>query len=534
MANKFDELLTQVGTGKWNILYFVTAGYWFFLIPPQAFSGVYLAPLMNHTCVPPDFDDPVEVASDSCSYSVNISATGEVIESPCTEFEYDTSVYENTLTSEFNLVCDRTHLRATYQSIYMSATIFSSVIGGYIADRFGRRNVIVVLQLTYASLSFAMSFLQNFDAILVFRFIMGSVGIPTIYILSLEVCEVKYRAMVGILTGLPWAFGTVAFGGIAYLIRDWRWLQISVTVPFLVAVPLILLLDESPRWLIVRGHYDRAIKILQKAARWNKKELPSTDKLQKLMIDIREELNQSEQTVFKEKGNRRWTSLTMPRIFSTPTIRITILIFSINLFISSLIFCGLSLSGSNYSADPFLYIAIGGLMEIPGYSITAPIIDRWGRKWPMIIGYTISGVVILLLVCIPDNIPWLVMTLAMLGKLSNSGAFMIIYMYMSEVLPTEVRLQGVGITTMTCQVGATIAPYVTDFLGPIVPWAPSVIFGASSLVAALAILPLPETLGKPLPDTIHDMAKITLMGSCRRKKIDTKLEEEETLNAEKV
>lgn len=37
---------------------------------------------------------------------------------------------------QFNLVCERGYLRATYQSIYMSATIFSSVAGGYIADRY--------------------------------------------------------------------------------------------------------------------------------------------------------------------------------------------------------------------------------------------------------------------------------------------------------------------------------------------------------------------------------------------------------------
>lgn len=64
----------------------------------------------------------------------------------------------------------------------------------------------------------------------------------------------------------------------------------------------------------------------------------------------------------------------------------------------------------------------------------------------------------------PPDIQWLVMTLAMLGKLCNSGAFMIIFVYMSEVLPTEVRLQGVGATIMTCQLGATIAPYITDYV----------------------------------------------------------------------
>ncbi|XP_047493109.1 organic cation transporter protein-like isoform X1 [Penaeus chinensis] len=530
MGNKFDELLTQVGTGWWNMIYFITTCYWYLLIPPQVLSGVYLTPLVNHTCLPPPLDDPVEISSDSCSYLVNNSFSGEVEEFPCNEWEYDTSVYINTLTKEFNLVCERGYLRATYQSIYMSATIFSSMVGGYIADRYGRKFVVLVTQLIYAVLGFSISFANNFSLILALRFIMGCVGLPTIYILSLEVCEVKYRSVVGILTGLPWAIGTMAWGGVASQVRDWRWLQLYVTLPFVLIIPLLFLMDESPRWLIVRGQCDRAREILQKAARWNKTQLPSEEALKKLMLDIKEELVEPEKPVLKEKQNRRWTFLKTPALCRTRPMRIITFIFSLNLFISALVFCGLSLSGANYSADPFIYIVLGGLMEVPGYSLTAPLINRVGRKWPTIWGYVLSGIAILLLVFIPDNIQWLVMTLAMLGKLCNSGAFMIIFVYMSEVLPTEVRLQGVGATIMTCQLGATIAPYITDFVGPLVPWAPSVIFGVSSLVAGVAMLPLHETLDAPMPDTINDVPNISLKPRLSRRKRDVVVDEEEKLN----
>lgn len=84
-------------------------------------------------------------------------------------------------------------------------------------------------------------------------------------------------------------------------------------------------------------------------------------------------------------------------------LRIITLIFSLNLFISALVFCGLNLSGANYSADPFVYTMLGGLMEVPGYSLTAPLINRVGRKWPTIWGYLISGVTIFLLAFIPSG-----------------------------------------------------------------------------------------------------------------------------------
>lgn len=50
------------------------------------------------------------------------------------------------------------------------------------------------------------------------------------------------------------------------------------------------LMDESPRWLIVRGFHDQAMQVLRKAARWNRISLPPEDDLRALMNDIQEEV----------------------------------------------------------------------------------------------------------------------------------------------------------------------------------------------------------------------------------------------------
>lgn len=516
MASEFDELLTRLGTGRWNFLYFIATSYWYFLIPPQTFSGVYLAPSVNVTCRPEDLDSVLRVAEDSCSYFVNKSSVG-VVEVPCTEWAYDDSIYSSTLTSDFGLVCSEAYHRATYQSIYTFATIFSSIHAGYLADRFGRKPVVLVTQVIYAATGIAMCFANSFPLILALRFVMGCVGLPTIYILTMEVCEIKYRSVVGILTGLPWAFGTMAWGGVAYLIRDWRWLMLSVSLPTLLVLPLLFLMDESPRWLIVKGHHDWAIKVLQRAARWNGVSLPPAEELRKTVMSIQEETENETRNKAKEKQRTLWSFLKVPTLCSTRPIRVNSVIFSLNLFISALVFGGLNLSGANYSADPFAYTVLGGLMEVPGYSLTAPLINRVGRKWPTILGYFFSGAAIFLLVFVPSDMTWLVMTLAMLGKMCISGAFMIIIVYMSEAFPTEVRLQGVGATVMACHVGATVAPFVTDYLGPLIPWAPSVIFCVSSAVAGLALLPLPETLGAPMPDTVQEMPDVGRCGAFGRR-----------------
>lgn len=50
------------------------------------------------------------------------------------------------------------------------------------------------------------------------------------------------------------------------------------------------LMDESPRWLAVRGQHQRALSILKRAARWNKVTLPPDDELIAILKSGRDEV----------------------------------------------------------------------------------------------------------------------------------------------------------------------------------------------------------------------------------------------------
>ena len=62
---------------------------------------------------------------------------------------------------------------------------------------------------------------------------------------------------------------------------------------------------------------------------------------------------------------------------------------------SAVIYYGMSLNGVNYTDDPFLYIFLGGLMEIPAYTLVIPLINSFGRRVPTSMGYLLCGVFIL-------------------------------------------------------------------------------------------------------------------------------------------
>ncbi|KAK3886465.1 hypothetical protein Pcinc_009336 [Petrolisthes cinctipes] len=508
------------------------------MVPPQFLSGVYLTPAVNYTCRLPDNQTHhAVVAEDSCSYIItNSSDDGPGLEELCTEWDFDTSVFSSTLTSEFSLVCERGYLRATYQSMYMLGTLFCPVIGGYLADRFGRYVVVMVTQVVMLFTSLTVVFLNSFTAILAVRFIAGSSNMLTLYILALEVCEPKHRAAVGILTGLPWALGTMAWAGAAFAIRDWRYLQLAVSLPILLIFPPLYFMDESPRWLIVRGRHDRALTVLQKAARWNKATLPPNSEMRTLMIDIQAE---STENTSKTKDNnlvevkkKKCRAVPVPNLLKNRAIATITTLLCLDYFVVSLVFDGLNMSGDNYSADPFLYLVLSGLVEVPGYSLTAPLIDRCGRKIPTAVCYLLCGVVILALAFIPPGMSWLVMVMVLFGKLCITGAFQIITVYSSELFPTEVRLQGIGISSVFSQLGSTILPYITSVLGEKVPWLPSVIFGCLSVIAAATTMILRETKGVPLPDTISDLTTPSHQTSIRTTDNDVKAALEMTMDTE--
>ncbi|CAL4250050.1 unnamed protein product, partial [Meganyctiphanes norvegica] len=146
--------------------------------------------------------------------------------------------------------------------------------------------------------------------------------------------------------------------------------------------------------------------------------------------------------------------------------------------------------------------------EAPAYSISAPIISRFGRRAPVASGFLISGIALLSLPFIPPGISWLVMLLALVGKLCISASYQMAYVYVTELMPTVVRQQGVGYLGLGARIGSFISPFIIEALVTYVSWGPSVVFGVGSLLAGIITFTLHETKNLPLPDTIENLEEI--------------------------
>ena len=108
--------------------------------------------------------------------------------------------------------------------------------------------------------------------------------------------------------------------------------------------------------------------------------------------------------------------------------------------------------------------------------------------------------------------------LAFIGKFGVAACFAIIYTFSVELYPTCARGSALGMCSAGARIGGIACPLILGFDQKI-SWLSNFIFGVASIIASLVALRftlnlpkvyiyqklrLPETLGKPLPQTIEE------------------------------
>ncbi|XP_063844400.1 organic cation transporter protein-like isoform X2 [Scylla paramamosain] len=420
---------------------------------------------------------------------------------------------------EWDLVCGRASLSPFFQSFYFFGTAVGEPLMGLFADRFGRRWVISVSALLFLLTSVTSALVPLYSLVLAGRFVLGALHaiIGPAYIQGMEACPVNLRTVFGLLATTPFALTGMLFGAWAYLIRDWRTLQLVCAAPTLLFIILIPFVDESPRWLMQKGRLQEAANNLLKGARWQGATLPTQPELVNLLEKFRLESadgGQEHQQITRNEGcaSRCWRETTL--LVRTPALRrITIGLFGC-WFFTGVTFWGMSLSGTSFSSDPFLYMVLSSLMEIPGYSGFTPIVARFGRRFVLSFNFAVCSCAILTILATPASYTWMIFALALVGKLFITGSYGLLYLVSSELFPTTVRSRGLNLSSMMARFGSIMSPFVIKLLASTYWWAPSVLFGMGAGLGTLFALLLPESSNKPMADTVDQLE--LLYGSSSR------------------
>ncbi|XP_072019159.1 organic cation transporter protein-like [Amphiura filiformis] len=526
---KFDDILLTIGEfGPFQIRIFLLISFAAIPTALHHLSQVFLAGQSDHWCAVPELDSinctDGGIIDDRLCQEAKRNATIPCTKSDCTEFAkcdrydiselyfspgdiqdvnstssiacdagwvYDRSMYHSSIISEFDLVCDRKTLPRIAQSIYFAGVLIGSVLFGSMADWIGRYLTFFICVLMEVVLGVAVAFSPDFITYTVFRFFLSMCNMGLFlmaFVIVTEIAGPSKRVIAGVAIEFYFASGYMLLALAAYFVRDWRTLQLVLTIPVALFAFLIPILTESPRWLISRGKYGKAETILRKVADVNQKRLP---------IPLFEEVEVNKHLEIL-RTERQPSVLDL---YKTPNLRAKTLNLMWNWCVNSLVYYGLSLSTSNLGGDQYVAFFISGAVEVPAYLYSLIAIELFGRKINLAGTMIIGGFACFATIFIPLGV-WRT-TVAMIGKFCIAASFAITYVFAAELYPTPVRSAGMGISSMSARIGGILAPLILvlgDYWKPL----PLIIFGACSISAGLLALILPETKGKALPETLQE------------------------------
>ena len=385
-----------------------------------------------------------------------------------------------------------------FGSLLSLGGLCTAPFGGAIADALGRKTTLLLLTLPYIMGNVLILWSPNIWSIYIGRLILGfSVG-TTIVTVPAYITEVTHPSLRGRF-GMSYQFcnslGTLLVYVVGVLV-GWRWILVSCCLPPTLMALLMLIVPESPRWLIDNGQTKKAFRSLC----WLRDSQAKYD-----VIEEWDELTNN----YSANEN---TSMVISQYITDPLVYKPF-VLGIILMITQQA-SGVSVIRS-YAFTIFEYTGftnqgglpsvITGLLQVIGTCGSVFIVDRMGRRSSLIITgsmATVSLVTFGISQYINLN-RWVSLTcLAVYTVAYGLGCGPLPYLVISEILPRS----GYGILSGLCSTANTLTAFITTkefftlltFLGgPGVFWTFAVF---SLLGVVIAIIWLPETKGKSLTE----------------------------------
>jgi len=425
------------------------------------------------------------------------------------------------IATQWNLVCDKLYLKDFTQSTLVFGVMVGATGFSALSDYFGRKPVFLFSQWAMVVVGTANAFVTNYYAYAVLRFFTGALQqgiILTGFVLACELFQAKHRTFAGIIIEDFWGVASCVLPLFAYIIVDWHYLQLLISLSGLLTIPMYWLMPESLIWLCANDRHREAEQIIRNAAKMNNIEMPENILAMPPLSPEAEAAQNGSGFFAKLKNIKKLRVLkkeetaavyTLLDIFRNKRLLIYALIMAVLWMVISMVYYGLSLSTASLAGNRFVNAFLSFLVEIPAFTSSYFALQKWGRRYPLIAYHCIAGVALILTQVIPKTVGdvslvWLITTFNMIGKFGITGAFGIVFLYAPEIFPTTLRNQAMGISSLLGRVGNVCATY-TPYVSVYVPWLPGPLFGGLSILAGLLVIFLPETHNRPLPQTIEDI-----------------------------
>jgi sugar porter (SP) family MFS transporter len=413
-------------------------------------------------------------------------------------FGFDTAVIAGTtrgLTVAF-------HLNPAGLGWTVSSALWGTLIGaagaGIPGDRFGARLCLRVIAVLYIVSSVGCVMSTSWAALLAFRVIAGlAIGASSV-LAPVYIAEIAPPARRGAMVG-AFQFNIVFGILVAYLsnyligtlnlgVEEWRWKFGVLAAPAALLLGLLFTIPQSPRWLALKGHKGEAGDVLRKIG----------------VSDVQGELDAVARAAggpASSGGKLNWAKHRKPILLAFSIAAFNQL-SGINAILYYLNDIFAAAGFSKVSSD--LQSIIIGATNLAFTALALTIIDRFGRRNLLLVGAAgvaaaLSGTAVILLTGHGQNL-LLWMLIGFIAAFAFSqGA--VIWVYISEIFPSDVRARGQGVGSSTHWFMDALIAWAFPIIAVYSKGAPFVFFAAMMVVQFFVVLRyFPETKRVALED----------------------------------
>lgn len=324
--------------------------------------------------------------------------------------------------------------------------LFGCWFGGWMSDTIGRKRTFQISVLTFSLFSVCNGLAPNQEIFLVSRTLTGfgilsMVVVAMVYIVEIlpAVSRGKWQA-ISLATGL---LSIPLLGQIAGLIvpsspDGWRYIFFIGGTGFIILFLSQSWLKESPRWLISKGRYEEAAKVIQAF-------VPGE------VVDMNREIKSHQVVSASVKNNSIITNL--QEIFSSKLIKKTMVLTNMVCCITVGYFMFFAwmptlLNEYGFSMEDALWMtALVSFGSPIGNYLAAAFTDKGGRKIPIIIYSLLVGGMTILFGTI--KVPMMIVIIGFIVRVLMDGVFVLMWSYLAEAYPTHIRNSGTGIIYST-------------------------------------------------------------------------------------
>src|ERR1700728_687186 len=394
-----------------------------------------------------------------------------------------------------------TQMEEVVVSVVLVGAMLGAVLGGSLADRFGRRAILVSGGFVFIVGSLLAPWSPDVWVLIVARMLLGlAVGFTSVTA-PVYVSELAPPQSRGMLIGL-YQFALTLGIALADLVgywfaasQGWRWMFVFGLVPAVVFLFMVLTVPESPRWLFVQNRLAEAESVL--------KSYTDEAGARLLLEDIRVSL--------LTRMERRWSALWSPAVRGSLFIAVGFMLLTPATGINAVVYYGpqiFSLAGISSDKNAIFATLLVAITNVLATVIALVLVDRLGRKPLLYAGIGgMTTALFVLAICFHDQAALGkslgIIATACLMSFIACYAFSIgpiAWILVSEVFP--LRLRGRGVAAATLSFGPSNFLVSLTFLSLIKAAGNSlafVIFGVFCILPLVFVrFVIPETAGREL------------------------------------